>query len=44
MTYSMRKATLDDIPVLERLIAESARVLTREDYTDAEIEAAIGTA
>jgi N-acetylglutamate synthase-like GNAT family acetyltransferase len=42
--YSMRKATLADIPVLERLIAESARILTREDYTDAEIEAAIGTA
>ena len=42
--YSMRKATLADIPVLERLIAESARILTCEDYTDAEIEAAIGTA
>ena len=44
MMYSMRKATLDDVPVLERLIAESARILTREDYTEAEIEAAIGTA
>ena len=44
MTYSVRKATLDDVPVLERLIAESARVLTRPDYTDSEIEGAIGTA
>src|SRR5262249_45251969 len=42
--YSMRKATLADIPVLERLIAESARILTREDYTDAEMEAASGRA
>src|SRR5262245_45491963 len=44
MTYSMRKATLADVPELERLIAESARILTREDYTDSQIEAAIGTA
>ncbi len=44
MTYSVRKATLHDVPVLERLITESARVLTREDYTDSEIEGAIGTA
>ena len=44
MNYVMRKATIDDVPVLERLITESARILSREDYTDAEIEAAIGTA
>jgi N-acetylglutamate synthase-like GNAT family acetyltransferase len=44
MNYSVRKAALDDVPVLERLISESARILTREDYTESEIEAAIGTA
>ena len=44
MTFSLRKATLDDIPTLERLIAESARALSRQDYTDAQIEAALGTA
>ena len=44
MIYSVRKATTEDVPVLEQLISESARVLTRQDYTDSEIEAAIGTA
>ena len=44
MGFSLRKATLDDRPILEGLIAESARGLSRQDYTDAQIEAALGTA
>src|SRR5688572_12943456 len=42
--FSFRKATLADVPAIERIIAESARVLTRADYSDAQIEAALGTA
>jgi GNAT superfamily N-acetyltransferase len=42
--FSLRKAVLEDRPSLERLIAESARGLSRPDYTDAQIEAALGTA
>ena len=44
MIRSLRKATLADIPILEQLIAESARALTSQDYTNARIEAAIGAA
>ncbi len=44
MAFSLRTATLADTPELERLIAESARGLSRTDYTDAQIEAALGTA
>ena len=44
MIRSLRKATLADIPIREQLIAESARALTSQDYTNAQIEAAIGTA
>jgi len=44
VTHSIRKATLADIPALEKLIADSARGLARQDYTEAQIEAAIGTA
>jgi GNAT superfamily N-acetyltransferase len=44
MIFTLRKATLDDRPVLERLIANSARDLSRQDYSEAQIEAAIGTA
>jgi GNAT superfamily N-acetyltransferase len=40
----LRKATLDDRPALEKLIAESARGLSRPDYTDAQVEAALGSA
>jgi GNAT superfamily N-acetyltransferase len=43
-SFSLRKATLDDRPVLEELIALSARGLSRPDYTDAQIEAALGSA
>ena len=41
VTFSIRRATLDDVPALERLIAESARGLLRGDYTDAQIEGAL---
>jgi N-acetylglutamate synthase-like GNAT family acetyltransferase len=40
----LRNATLDDVPALQRLIAASARGLSRQDYADAQIEAALGTA
>lgn len=41
MNYVIRKATLDDRPAISRLIAESARGLSREDYSGRQIEAAI---
>lgn len=41
MDYVIREATLDDRPAIERLIAASARGLSREDYSDGQIEAAI---
>ena len=44
VAFSLRKARLDDAPVLDRLIGESVRGLSRGDYTDAKIEAALGTA
>lgn len=40
----IRAATLDDVPALESLIARSARGLALDDYTPAQIEAALGTA
>jgi GNAT superfamily N-acetyltransferase len=43
-TFSFRKATLEDVPALERVIRESTRVLMRGDYTAAQLEAALGTA
>lgn len=39
--FSLRKATLEDRPALESLIAASARGLSRGDYTDAQVEAAL---
>jgi GNAT superfamily N-acetyltransferase len=42
--FSLRKATLEDRPALEELIAESARGLSRPDYTDSQVEAALGSA
>src|SRR5262249_48335788 len=39
-----RRATFADTPALERLIAESARGLASDDYSAAQIEAALGTA
>ena len=42
--YVLRAATLEEAPLLEQLIAASARGLSRGDYNEAQIEAAIGTA
>lgn len=39
--YIIRPATLDEVPVLQALIAESVRVLQASDYDDAQREAAI---
>jgi GNAT superfamily N-acetyltransferase len=39
-----RVASLEDVPALERLIALSARGLSRGDYSEDQIEAALGTA
>jgi GNAT superfamily N-acetyltransferase len=43
MNYVLRKATLDDREAITELIAESARNLSREDYSAEQIEAALGT-
>ena len=43
MDYILRKATLDDREAIEQLIRESARKLSREDYSEEQIEAAIMT-
>jgi N-acetylglutamate synthase-like GNAT family acetyltransferase len=39
----IRKATIDERDTIQQLIAESARKLSREHYSDAQIEAAIAT-
>ena len=44
MKFDLRRATSDDVPTLEALIAESARTLGQRDYSPSQIEAAIGTA
>ncbi len=41
--FSPRRATENDTPFLERLIAQSARGLGTPDYTHAQIEAALGS-
>jgi len=43
MDYEVRKARLDDREAITRLIAESARLLSREHYDDTQIETAIVT-
>ena len=43
MEYIIRQATLADRDAIGQLIAESARGLSRNDYSDAQIEAAIAT-
>jgi GNAT superfamily N-acetyltransferase len=43
MIYHIRKATLADREEIGKLIAASARGLSRDDYNDAQIEAAIAT-
>ena len=42
--FALRKAGLADAVAVEHLIVESVRGLSRRDYTDAQIEAALGTA
>ncbi len=41
MEYTIRKARLEERPALEQLIALSARALSREDYSEAQIEGAV---
>lgn len=41
--YVIRKAGLGDRPAIERLIAASARSLSRGDYSERQIEAAVAT-
>jgi GNAT superfamily N-acetyltransferase len=43
MDYQIRRATLEDRAALERLIAESARGLSRGDYTGEQVEAAVAS-
>lgn len=43
MSLVLRKATLDDIPEIEKLIAESVRGLSRADYDARQIELSIRT-
>src|ERR1044072_3482445 len=43
MSFTLRKATLDDRPAIERLIKLSARGLSRAQYSDEQIEGAIRT-
>ncbi len=43
MDYHVRRATLEDRAALERLIAESARGLSRGDYSDEQVEAALSS-
>ena len=43
MEYTLRKATLSDRDAIAELIKESARGLSRADYSDAQIEGAIAT-
>ena len=43
MDYSLRKATLSDRPAITQLISDSARNLSRDDYSDEQIEGAIAT-
>ena len=41
MEYLIRKATLNDCPTIEKLIALSARELSAQDYTPEQIEGAL---
>lgn len=41
MEVRLRRATLDDRPAISKLIEMSARGLSREEYSDAQIEAAV---
>ena len=44
MSFFIRPAIVSDIAALERLIADSSRVLSRDDYSVEQIEAALGSA
>lgn len=44
VSFALRKATLEDRASIEVLIADSARGLSRGDYTSEQIEAALGAA
>ncbi len=44
MAFKLRKAVMADVPALDRLIALSARSLGLQDYTEAQIAAALGSA
>ena len=41
MSISLRKATPADIPILQELIARSARGLSTDDYRPAQVEGAL---
>src|SRR5258708_11789106 len=41
MSISLRKATLDDVPALQSLIARSARGLSTAEYRPAQVEGAL---
>jgi GNAT superfamily N-acetyltransferase len=41
--FTLRRATQDDIPALDALIEASVRGLQADDYTQAQIEGALGT-
>ncbi len=43
MDFNLRKAALDDRPAISQLIKLSARRLSREEYSDEQIEAAINS-
>ncbi|HQU84380.1 MAG TPA: GNAT family N-acetyltransferase [Pyrinomonadaceae bacterium] len=43
MTFKIRKAVFDDIPKIEKLIAESVRGLSGDDYNAEQIELSIKT-
>jgi N-acetylglutamate synthase-like GNAT family acetyltransferase len=43
MNFTIRKATLNDQAEIEKLIAESVRGLSREDYDERQIELSINT-
>src|SRR5215213_1974415 len=43
MDFEIRRATLEDRAALERLISESARALSRGDYSDEQVEAALAS-
>jgi ribosomal protein S18 acetylase RimI-like enzyme len=43
MTFRIRTATMEDVPVLRSLIQASARALQKSDYTSDQIEGALAT-